>query len=71
MFKKKNRVYLQYDKSRKVRTFRINEQGESYESDDMEDLGFESGTNLSDMEIAELTRKLKSEGKEVKLQQIF
>lgn len=68
IFQRQNTIIVQFDIDRKVNTLRLNEEGVSYLTDDMERFGFEQGTNLSDMEIAELVRGLKEEGIKVKIQ---
>lgn len=70
IFKRQKQVYVQYDSERKVRTLRKDLQGDFYTSDDMERLGYEFGSKLSDGEIAGLVRELENEKLDVILDAI-
>lgn len=68
IFKRKNRVYVEYDLDRNVRILRLDIAGDALESDDLKKLGFNSGDNLTDGEIAGIVRELQNEGYDVILQ---
>lgn len=68
IFKQKNRVYVEYDLDRNVRILRLDIAGDTLESDDLKKLGFNSGNNLTDGEIAGIVRELQNEGYDVILQ---
>lgn len=65
IFKRQKQVYIHYDFGNNVKSLRRDLEGEFYESKDMEKLGFEFGSRLSDGEIAGLVRELENEGFDV------
>lgn len=68
IFQRQKRVYVQYDLDRRVRTLRLDMNGDGYESDDLEKAGFEHNQVLTDGEIAGLVREIENNGFEVILQ---